>query len=77
VLRSDPNVAFLLLRLVNIESLGRRAIDYLSGRDVETGAMALTHDGRRREQSSGERARLVSASAEIIESVETIFDTRN
>jgi hypothetical protein len=77
VLRSNSNAAFRLLHLVSIESRGCRAIDNRSGCDVETGAVALTHDGRRQKQSPGERAGLAGAGAEIIESVETIFDTRN
>ena len=60
------NTAFNLLYLVHFECLGRRAVDHRSGGDVEAGAVALTHNRRPCEQASGERARLMGATASTL-----------
>ena len=51
--------------------------DHGSGDDVEPGAVALAHDRPAYEQASGERARLVSTGAKVVERVEAAVDTRD
>jgi hypothetical protein len=69
-------LAFGLLHLVDVECLGRWAVDHGSGGDVEPGAVALAHDRRPCEQASGERACLGGAGAQVFERVEAVVDTR-
>jgi hypothetical protein len=73
----DSDDAFHFLSVVYLESLGRRAVDYGSGGDVESGAMALAHDRRPCKQAAGKRTCLVAASAEVVEGVEPLANTRN
>ena len=73
----DVNAAVDLSHFVDVEWLGRRAVDDRSSSDIEARAVALAHDRRPREQTSGERACLTAAGAEIVERVETIVDTRD
>jgi len=59
------------------QPIGRPAVHHGACRDVEPGAVALTHDRSAGQQAAGERARLATAGAEVVERVEPAVDTRN
>src|SRR5919112_77170 len=71
---ANSQVAVDLLDLVDVERFGRRTVDHGAARDVEPGAVALTHQRRRGEQTPGERARCGAARAEVVERIEAIVD---
>src|ERR1700761_7150719 len=65
--RPDLDAAVDLLRGVDLQRLGGRAVDHGAGGDVEPRAVALAHDRGAGEQASGERACPLGAGAEVIE----------
>src|SRR4051795_12468029 len=74
---ADLDVPVDLSNLVDVQWLGRGAVDHGARGDVEAGAVALAHERRSGEQPSGQRARLVCAGAEIVEGVQQALDPRD